>query len=207
MAALKWLVNAVIFWSTSVSAGNAGAPAKVAISHVQCAVCKMAMKEVRSHVKESQVDDEETLTDYVENMCLPKKDEGKWILKLDISRDKPDAQLSIVKQDKVGQCREECKILQVACYKAIDGKEESIVSMLRESAGLAKMQNTICDKPCRTKSIKKLEAWTDEKFEEDKDAAINSLLDSMKGVPGMENMKMFKPGDLADMKEGMGQEL
>merc|ERR1740120_256081 len=147
------------------------------------------MKEARTHVKEKQVDDEDTLTDYVDNLCLPKKDEGKWILKLDISRDNPDAQLSIVKQDKIGQCREECKLLQVACYKAIEGKEETVVSMLRKLAGLAKLQNTICDKPCGKKSIKKLEGWTDEKFEEDKDAAINSLLDSMKGMPGMENMK------------------
>jgi len=201
MTVSKRLAIFVIYWSTSVSTGYAAAPAKAAISHVQCAVCKMAMKEVRTHVKESQVDDEDTLTDYVEKLCLPKKDEGKWILKLDISRDRPDAQLSIVKQDKVGQCNEECKILQVACYKAIDGKEEAVVSMLRESAGLAKMQNKICDKPCSTRSIKKLEGWTDEKFEEDKDAAINSLLDSMKGMPGMDNMKMYKPGDIADMKE------
>merc|ERR1712194_311469 len=182
--------------------GYAGAPAKAVISHVQCAVCKMAMKEARTHVKEKQIDDEDKLTDYVEYLCLPKKDEGKWILKLDISRDKPDSQLSIVKQDKAGKCNEECKLLQVACYKAIDGKEETVVSMLRGLAGLAKMQNTICDKPC-SKSIKKLESWTDEKFEEDKDADINSLLDSMKGMPGMENMKMYKPGDIAEMNEQM----
>ncbi|CAK0864333.1 unnamed protein product, partial [Prorocentrum cordatum] len=208
MAVAKRVGRFVMYLSAGVSTGHAASyPAKAIISHVQCAVCKMAMKEVRNHVKETQIDDEDSLTDYIEYMCLPKKNEGKWLLKLDISRDKPDAQLSIVKQDKVGKCNEECRMLQVACYTAIDGKEESIVSMLRESAGLAKMQNKICDKPCSAKSIKQLEEWKDEKFEEDKDAEINSLLDSMKGMPGMENMKMYKPGDLEKEMKDMKEEL
>merc|ERR1712072_947126 len=102
-----------------------------------------------------------------------------------------EAQLKLEKQDKVGECKDECKTVQQACRKAVAGKDDKIVSLLKDSAGLAKFHNKICDKACSKKSLPKLGSWSNEEFKEDKDEAINSLMDSMKGVPGMENMKMY----------------
>jgi len=136
---------------------------------------------------------------------MPKKAEGKWVLKVDIVKRTGNAdspQLALETQDKVGECNEECRTVQQACGKAISGREEDLVSFLKDSAGLSKLQNSICEKPCKQKSLPNLDKWTDQEFKEDKDEAINSLMESMKGMPGMENLKMYKPGDLA----GLGKE-
>merc|ERR1712232_430279 len=146
--------------------------------------------------RNSSSDDEDELGDLVDNLCIPKKKEGKWVTKMDITREADDAPLTLRRHDKVGECKSECKAVQQACVKALKGKEEVVTSLLKEAAGLAKLQNTVCEKACKAKNLPKLETWTDEEFQEDKDEAINSLMESMKGVPGMENMKMFKPGDL-----------
>merc|ERR1719382_705985 len=169
---------------------------------IKCAVCKTAMKEARSYAKNNTLDDEDELGDMVENLCKHKKKEGDWVAKIDII--KSEGQLVLQKMDKLGECKEECKAIHQACSEAVRGKEEKIVSMLKASEGLSKLQNDVCHKPCNPKKpLPSLDEFKDEKFEEDKDAAINTLMESMKGMPGMENLKMYKPGDLP----GMGGEL
>merc|ERR1712060_324618 len=98
-------------------------------------------------------------------------------------------QLMVQKQEKDGTCRKECQSVQRACSAALRGKEEELGSMLEEAAGIGRMQTTICKQAC-AKVVPKLGEWVDEKWEEDKDAAVNELMKSMKGIPGMENMKM-----------------
>merc|ERR1712232_994768 len=90
----------------------------------------------------------------------------------------------------------ECKSVQKACKRGAGAKKNSdVVKFLKESAGLATMQNDICHKSCNKKDLPTIDGWADEPFEEDKEAAIKSALDSLKGMPGMENLKMMSGGD------------
>merc|ERR1712232_303702 len=159
------LCIALIAWSPAASA--AASKSKIVIAHVQCAVCKMACKEVRQYAKNKSIEEEDHLADLVENMCNPKMKEGKWLAKLDITQG-TESSLVIQRQEKVGECREECRAVQQACSKAIVGKDDVIVSLLQGAEGLAKFHNKICDKPCKQKSLPKLDKWTDEEFKEDK---------------------------------------
>mmetsp|Transcript_104852 Transcript_104852/g.306220 ORF Transcript_104852/g.306220 Transcript_104852/m.306220 type:complete len:199 (-) Transcript_104852:56-652(-) len=193
---LRPLVAAAVAVCTYLPPASAAPSIKTVIAHVQCDVCKLAMKEARGQARNKSILEEDALTDLADNLCSPKKTEGNWVAKLDITREADGAPLALQRQDKVGHCRSECKAIQQSCAKAISGKEEAIVSLLLDSAGLAKLQNTVCEKPCKKKSLPKLDGWVDEEFEEDKDEALNKLMESMKGMPGMGNMQMFKPGEL-----------
>merc|ERR1712061_627521 len=160
------------------------------VGHIQCAVCKIAVKEAAGFVKEKKLEDEEALGDLVEQLCSPSKKEGKWVTKLDIVRNSDAEPLKVQRQEKTGTCRKECKAIQRACSGALRGKEDDFASMLAEAAGVGKMQAKICKQVC-AKAVPNLGEWADEKWEEDKDAAVSELMDSMKGMPGMENMRMF----------------
>eukprot|EP00928_Gymnodinium_smaydae_P004171 TRINITY_DN11447_c0_g9_i1.p1 TRINITY_DN11447_c0_g9~~TRINITY_DN11447_c0_g9_i1.p1 ORF type:complete len:199 (-),score=51.80 TRINITY_DN11447_c0_g9_i1:122-718(-) len=177
----------------AVTSALAGKPSKV-VSHIQCDVCKLALKEARSSSKNSSTTDEDELAELVENLCLPKKPQGKWITEIDIV--KSGDTLKLERQDKPGECRIECRAIQSACSKALNGKDEDIVSMLKDLAGLAKLQNAVCEKSCKKKKMPNLDDWVNEEFKENKDAAINDLMESMKGMPGMENLNMIRPGEL-----------
>mmetsp|Transcript_77300 Transcript_77300/g.244242 ORF Transcript_77300/g.244242 Transcript_77300/m.244242 type:complete len:157 (+) Transcript_77300:3-473(+) len=156
----------------------------------------MAMKEARMQARNQNIQDEDALSDLVDNLCSPKKKEGKWMAMLDVTRDAQGSGLILQKQDKVGECRAECRAMQQSCAKALKGREEAIVALLSDSAGLAKLQNTACERPCKKRELPKLDMWVDEQFKEDNNAAVDSMMETMKGMPGMENLKMFKPGEL-----------
>jgi len=106
-------------------------------------------------------DDEDEITDAVENLCSPTKDEGKWITKLDIYQNTPGAHLSLDRSDIEGMCNNECKAVQRACSTSLKGKEESLVSQIRDGAGVGKLQRDVCKKAC-AKSVPELGEWEDE---------------------------------------------
>merc|ERR1719330_1179484 len=110
--------------------------------------------------------------------------------KLDIVKEA--GTLALEQKDKVGECNSECRTVQHACKKAVGGKDSELVSLLVDAAGLAKLHNRFCEKPCKQKSLPQLDKWTNEAFKED----MEEIMESLKGMPGMENMKMYKPGDL-----------
>lgn len=173
------------------------AVSKVIVAHIQCAVCKLAIKEARTYAKNNTMEEEDELSDMLENLCSPKKKEGQWLTKVDIS--KAGEKLALDRREEVGECRNECKAVQQSCAKAIAGKDDTIVSLLKESAGLSQLQNTVCEKPCKQKQLPSLDKWVDEEFKEDKDHALNTMMESMKGMPGMENMKMYNKDDIKNM--------
>lgn len=176
-----------------------GMSSKSVVAHIQCQVCKLALKEIHEFAKDGTIKQEDALQDLVENACVPKEKEGQWVAKIDIIRDTTrveqgdNSELAIDKQDKAGECTGECKAVARACKKALKGQEDAIVSMLRESEDPSKLQNSICAKSCEQKSLPKLDNWQDEEFKEDTVADMASLMDKLKGVPGMENINMYSP--------------
>merc|ERR1712107_601509 len=113
---------------------------------------------------------EEELGVLVKNLCTRKDAGGKWVAKMNIistSEAGDNApQLAVQKEDKPGLCRKECRTVQQACRKALSGKDDTIVSLLRDSAGLSNFQDQVCERSCEQKSFPKLGNWNDEEFEE-----------------------------------------
>merc|ERR1712137_577995 len=122
---------------------------------------------------------------------------GKWIKYLDIIRKVGEApELGLQLQTELGECRQECSTIQGVCKKVLKSKDEAIVKLLADRAGAGTLQREVCAKACETRDkFPDLAKWSNEEFKEDSDAKMNSLMESMKGMPGMENMKMYKPGD------------
>merc|ERR1719329_1026257 len=84
------------------------APAKAPVAHVQCAVCKVAVKEARHFARGKTIEEEDALADLVELLCNGGKDEGEWTKHIDILQVSGEEQLTIEKKDELGQCRQEC---------------------------------------------------------------------------------------------------
>jgi hypothetical protein len=131
-------------------------------------VCKQAVKEASLHAKKNQIDDEDILSDAVENLCSASKDEGKWTMKIDIIA-KEGSRLGLDRRDEEGTCKNECKAVQKACSAALKGREEKLVSQIRDRVGIGKLQKEFCQKPCN-KDLPDLKKWTDEAFEPAKPA-------------------------------------
>mmetsp|Transcript_14765 Transcript_14765/g.28594 ORF Transcript_14765/g.28594 Transcript_14765/m.28594 type:complete len:198 (-) Transcript_14765:96-689(-) len=187
---------ALFVFGVCFDSATASASLKEVIMHVQCDVCKQVMKEARWQVRNQSISEEDAMSDLVDNLCSLKKEEGKWIAKIDIVQQSEPKRLVLEMQNQTGHCRKECKAIQKSCAKVIKNKEESLVSLLLESVGLARLHNKICDRVCTTKDLPKLDSWEDEAFKVDKDAEIKAIMDKMKGMPGMENLNMYKPGEL-----------
>eukprot|EP00747_Dinoflagellata_sp_TGD_P164303 gnl/TRDRNA2_/TRDRNA2_184062_c0_seq1.p1 gnl/TRDRNA2_/TRDRNA2_184062_c0~~gnl/TRDRNA2_/TRDRNA2_184062_c0_seq1.p1 ORF type:complete len:225 (+),score=67.17 gnl/TRDRNA2_/TRDRNA2_184062_c0_seq1:58-732(+) len=176
--------------------------AKEAIAHVQCEVCEIGMQEVRAHVKNKTLTLEDEIADVVENMCTIKKEEGRWLTRLDIVREDSDAQLTVVKKPDVGECRNECLVVTRACQAALKGREEDLVELLKDKEGVKGMRTKMCDKLCK-KKVPKLKSWTDEEFKarDAKEVETEDMIAKMKAETGM-GMKMYKREDLMGMSEG-----
>mmetsp|Transcript_135929 Transcript_135929/g.253989 ORF Transcript_135929/g.253989 Transcript_135929/m.253989 type:complete len:214 (-) Transcript_135929:78-719(-) len=198
------LIFAGVLFSLYDYAGSAkSAPvSKSVIAHLQCSLCKNACKEIRLYAREKDITGEEALMDEVEKMCNHSDNAGNWINHFDITPDgapKEGPLLRLQKQDNMGFCNAECEVVEQVCAKVFKAKDDEIVSLLEAKAGAGKMQKSLCEKACKTKKFPKLEGWTDEPFLEDKraksDAATQKIMDFMKGQPGGENLKVYKPGD------------
>jgi len=176
------------------------AVSKALLTNIQCDVCKLAVKEARGHAKNNSMQDEDELKDLIENVCDPKSPNGKWITKVDITRRVNQFALDV--RETRGECRNECKAVKQACSKALNGKEDDMTSLLQKVEGLSKFYNQICDKACSKKPAEVVD-WKDEEWKEDSTEAIRSLTDSMKGMPGMENMQMYGRDDIEKLTENM----
>merc|ERR1711988_1374565 len=102
-------------------------------------------------------------SDVVENLCSASKDEGKWTSKIDIIQ-KEGSKLGLDRRDEEGVCKTECKAVQKACSSALKGKEDALVSQIKERIGIGKLQKDLCKKPC-SKDLPTLKNWKDEAFE------------------------------------------
>merc|ERR1712154_669399 len=121
------------------------------------------IEEAAVYAKENSINEEDALTDLVENLCSVKKKEGRWVSKLDIVREDSDAQLSLQRQDTPGWYKAECLVVQRACEASLKGKDETLVEMLQSGKNLRDMKKGICKKLCK-KAVPKLAQWKDEAF-------------------------------------------
>uniref|UniRef100_A0A7S4S6G9 Saposin B-type domain-containing protein n=1 Tax=Alexandrium monilatum TaxID=311494 RepID=A0A7S4S6G9_9DINO len=169
-------------WAPVGGAGGARGPArrgshdKLTAVHIQCQVCKMAMKEARTQAKDYDIQDAHALSNLVRNLCSPAKPEGQWVAMLDIERNEEGSGLVLHKKDKVGECRAECQAVRHACERAVEGHKEDVVALLSDLAGLARLQNAACERPCKARELPTLSpTWVGEKFKVAESAAASSM--------------------------------
>lgn len=186
-------------WETTPKKGRVS---KEAIAHVQCEVCELLAESVSSYAKEHAIHDEDGIADMLEGACSVKKLEGRWVSTLDIVRKDSDAQLSVVRQETPGYCRQECLIVQRACEASLKNKEEDLTSMLLQGKTVQDMKKSMCKKLCK-KAAPKLAEWKDEVFEarDVKEMETEDMMAKMKAETGM-GMKMYKREDMLSMSEG-----
>lgn len=99
--------------------------------------------------------------------------------------------------------------MQKACKAVIKDADADAIDKIFSSG--EELSDEDLQQLCRSKKfctakiedLPALKDWKNEDFKEDSDAAIADLMDSMKGMPGMENMKMYKPDDLKSMVDNM----
>mmetsp|Transcript_101030 Transcript_101030/g.290752 ORF Transcript_101030/g.290752 Transcript_101030/m.290752 type:complete len:242 (-) Transcript_101030:46-771(-) len=186
------------------SVGGASGIIKEAVAHIQCEVCGEAVAAAAAYLAENGIADEDGVTDVVENLCSVKKKEGRWVAKFDIVREDEDAQLTLSRQEDLGECRSECSTVQRACTAALDGMEEKFVEMLMKREKKPKdMKKKLCKKAC-SKDVPKLgKKWKDEAFiaRSHKDVEAEDLMEKMKAETGL-GMKMYNREDLLSMSEG-----
>eukprot|EP00416_Gambierdiscus_australes_P042618 CAMPEP_0171108166 /NCGR_PEP_ID=MMETSP0766_2-20121228/68330_1 /TAXON_ID=439317 /ORGANISM="Gambierdiscus australes, Strain CAWD 149" /LENGTH=212 /DNA_ID=CAMNT_0011569619 /DNA_START=143 /DNA_END=781 /DNA_ORIENTATION=+ len=189
------------------------------------------VQEARSFARNNSLTDEESLTDLVDALCSLKKKEGRWLLRLDIAevletsdtgivgrlmswvglgadsrenRHTENRTLAIRRMGQMGECRGECLVLHKACKQVLKGKEETLISLMVQSKGVASMREKLCKRSCeRKKGLPKLGDWVDEAFvpKDEKDVEMEDLMERMKADTGM-GMKMYKREDLQSMSEG-----
>eukprot|EP00929_Paragymnodinium_shiwhaense_P088902 TRINITY_DN49206_c0_g1_i2.p1 TRINITY_DN49206_c0_g1~~TRINITY_DN49206_c0_g1_i2.p1 ORF type:complete len:612 (+),score=141.58 TRINITY_DN49206_c0_g1_i2:265-1836(+) len=120
------------------------------------------MKEAEALLQTVPVKDDD-LADAVEALCSVKAQHGKWLTTLDLQSD--GELLKVVRQDRQGTCRSECLTVQRACSKALRGREEDLVTLLRHGAQFAELQASICGRTCAAPARPLQRERKDEVFE------------------------------------------
>lgn len=178
-----------------------GAVNNVAIVHISCETCGMAMEQAHKHAQENAVKDGDGLLDLVDGLCSTKKKEGRWVSEVDIAREGDDAPLTLERTGAVGHCKSECLAVQRACQNSLKGKEETIVSLLLAGNGPADMKKKVCKKVC-DKKLPSLGKWSDEPFRPRnvKDLEAEERVQKMEAETG-QKFKMWSRDEIASMSE------
>jgi len=181
----------------------AAGPTKEVISNVQCEVCRLAMGEAMEHAEEKGIKDEDGLADLIDGLCSVKKDQGKWVSKIDIK--KQGDSLTLHRQELVGFCKSECLSVQRACTASLKDKEEDIIELmktsLKEEKGADELKAQICKKPCG-KKLPKLKNFVDEPFKprDPKEVEAEDRVKKMEAETG-QKFKMWSRDEISSMSE------
>ncbi|MCL7042125.1 hypothetical protein MKW94_015133, partial [Papaver nudicaule] len=93
------------------------------IPFIKCQVCEKLASQLYQQVdkKQTQISPKKVtefdIIEIAENVCNLKKEEGDWILKIDIVEN--GKKLELVEQDTEGECHSECKTIERACQEIL----------------------------------------------------------------------------------------
>ncbi|KAI3956769.1 hypothetical protein MKW92_014020 [Papaver armeniacum] len=164
------------------------------IPFIKCQVCEKLAAQLHQQVdkKQTQISPKKVtefdIIEIAENVCNLKKEEGDWILKIDIVEN--GKKLELVEQDTEGECNSECKTVERAC-------QEPKIDVL---------VNYLCKDLTKACSVKPPADSQGEPFipKSDKQAEMERIMRSMQGMPGAPGMKMYSKDDL--LKKNFGAE-
>nr|GMD55821.1 pentatricopeptide repeat-containing protein At2g15690-like [Ipomoea batatas] len=104
------------------------------IPYIKCQVCEKLSYQLYHQVQSKQADispkkmSEYQIIEITENVCNLKKQEGDWILKIDIVEQ--GDRLELVEQEYEGQCNSECKTIERACQEVMGYSDTDIAEYL-----------------------------------------------------------------------------
>ncbi|KAL9224723.1 hypothetical protein vseg_000732 [Gypsophila vaccaria] len=194
-----------------------GVARKEDIPYIKCKVCERLAFEVNSlvHKKESQISpkkiSEYEIIEIVENVCNLKKEEGDWLLKIDIV-EKGD-HLELVDQDVEGHCNSECKTIERACQEVVGYSDTDVAEYIySRRPQLDSLVNYLCKDLTKACSKKPPPVPKDripgEAFvpKPTKEAEMEKMMRSMEGLPGAPGMKMYSRDELMNMQNLGGED-
>ncbi|KAK9715785.1 hypothetical protein RND81_06G189300 [Saponaria officinalis] len=194
-----------------------GVARKEDIPFIKCQVCEKLASEVYSLVqkKESQISpkkiSEYQIIEIVENVCNLKKEEGDWILKIDIVEQ--GDKLKLVDQDVEGVCNSECKTIERACQEVMGYSDTDVAEYIyARKPQLDSLVNYLCKDLTKACSKKPPPVPKDripgEEFmpKPTKEAEMEKMMRSMEGLPGAPGMKMYSRDELMNMQNGGGED-
>eukprot|EP00928_Gymnodinium_smaydae_P056135 TRINITY_DN39562_c0_g1_i1.p1 TRINITY_DN39562_c0_g1~~TRINITY_DN39562_c0_g1_i1.p1 ORF type:complete len:235 (-),score=54.89 TRINITY_DN39562_c0_g1_i1:81-725(-) len=164
--------------------------------HVRCDVCKIAVMVAERDVKGNNLTDIQ-FKDLAEYMCDANETEGRWIPSVDILRREKSGQLYAILRSNLGDCRNECRVVQRACRDAIGDQREQLTAMLEKHETLESMTEELCASECERKKTKSPKGWKDEAWTALDEDGINEYtskcrqremdrnIERLKGMPGM----------------------
>jgi hypothetical protein len=180
------------------------------IPYIKCGVCEQIVKQLDRQVtnKRNQIApkrlSEYQIIEVAENICNLKKEEGDWLLHLDIVE--VGDKLKLVEQEQEGDCNAECKTIERTCQEVIGYHDTDIAEFLfksePQSSSLLKFLCNDLSKACLVKPPPVPKDRTPgEPFvpKSSKEAEMEKIMRSMSGMPGASNMKMYSKDDLMNM--------
>lgn len=180
------------------------------IPYIKCGVCQQIVKQLDRQVtnKRKQIApkrlSEYQIIELVENICNLKKEDGDWMLYLDIVED--GDKLKLVEQEQEGDCNAECKTIERTCQEVIGYHDTDVAEFLfkseAQSPALLKFLCNDLSKACLVKPppVPKDRAPGDPFVpKSSKEAEMEKILRSMSDMPGASNMKMYSKDDLMNM--------
>jgi hypothetical protein len=98
---------------------------KADLKPIKCAVCELAAhqmyeQQIAKRLLNGKLKGEEEVEQIVENICDPKKEEGKWVASVDLTYDAKLEEVLVVGKGGVGQCKRECQTVAKACSLLMD---------------------------------------------------------------------------------------
>eukprot|EP01018_Ginkgo_biloba_P015054 Gb_15758 [translate_table: standard] len=215
------LVIILVVMLTGQAFGSSKKPIPLArrddIPYIKCGVCEEIAKQLHLRVnnKRNQISpkqlSEYQIIEVAENICNLKKEEGDWMLHLDIVED--GDKLKLVEQAQEGECNTECKTIEKACQEVLGYHDTDVAEFLfKNEPQISALSNFLCNDLSRACSVKAPPTPKDrvpgEPFipKSSKDAEMEKILRSMADMPGAPNMKMYSKDDLMNMPNFGGED-
>ncbi|KAH8938495.1 hypothetical protein BDL97_16G086100 [Sphagnum fallax] len=185
------------------------------VKYIKCGVCEEIVKQLSRQVKKKRDKiapkklTEFQIIETAENICNMKREEGDWILWLDIVEQ--GDKLKVVEQQAEGECNTECRTIERACQEVMGDYDTDVAEFLykpgAQRAGLSKLLCKDLSKACVgkvppvPKDREPGEAFTPKPT---KDAEMERLMRSMSDMPGAGGMKMYSREDLTNNPDLVG---
>jgi len=174
---------------------------KEVVAQISCQTCHFAVDSLKHYAAESNVTEEDAMLDAIDGLCSVKKDQGKWVARVDIVEVRPGELHLDAMKEGIGYCKSECISVQRACQAALKNKEEVLSSMVLEDASEEDIKKKVCKKIC-SKKVPKMKDFQDEPWRErdPKEVEAEERVSKMEAETG-QKFKMWSKEEIAGMSQ------
>lgn len=174
---------------------------KEVVTHISCQACHFAVDAAMFHANDNNVTEEDAMLDVIDGLCSVKKDQGKWVARVDIVETQPGKLELQAMEEGIGYCKSECISVQRACQAALKSKEDVLSSMVLEGAKENEIKKKVCKKIC-SKKVATIDGFKDEPWRprDPKEVEAEERVAKMESETG-QKFKMWSKEEIASMSE------